>query len=162
MSAQKKKPQQNPTKAWVYVLKVPSLCFSWSLWERGSCCGWLWGGAPAARDGSPLSTCLDGCLEGKGICTWVSQAKKDTHSPLLPTVVGSQHWCIELLYFVLSIPFLLKQDIVPWGAGLGRTKMCHVLGSKRVCFMPVKPPSHLQVVEQLISWSGHWWPEFWW
>lgn len=44
-------------------------------------------GAPAAaglevtRQQQPLSTCLDGRLEGKGICAWVSQAKTDTHSP---------------------------------------------------------------------------------
>lgn len=78
----------------------------------------------------------------------------------LPTMVRNQHWYIEQLYFVLSIPFLLKQDVVPWSAGLGRTKMCRVLGSKCICFMPIKPPIPLQMVEQPISWAGHWWPEF--
>lgn len=65
--------------------------------------------------------------------------------------------------FCALIAFLLKQDIVPWGAGLGRTKTCHVLGPKRVCFVLVKPPAPLWVVEQPICWAGCWWPEFsWW
>lgn len=82
---------------------------------------------------------------------------RDTHSPLLPTMVGRQHRCVDLLYVVFLILFLLKQDIVPWGAGLGRTKC------GQLAFTPVKPPTYLQVVEQAVSWDGHWWPEFsWW
>lgn len=158
-----KKPQNNKTQqrlpqtteAWVCALKVPGLSFTWFLWERGSCCSQLHG------DGSPLSTCLDGQLERKGICAWVPQAKTDAHSPLLLTMVGSQHWCAELLYFVLSILLLL--NTVSWGVGLGRIKMCHVLGTKHVCFMPVKMLTPLQGVEQYVFWTGHRWSEFsWW
>lgn len=43
---------------------------------------------------------------------------------------------------------------MPRGAGLGRTKMCRVLGSKHACFVLVEQPTPLQAVEQPVLGLG--------